>query len=192
MNTYNNLPLFEISIDGIDLGMTAISIVDDPAVERDFICFKNESPIHFTSDSEHCITGVAIIADKPIYRRNGAYEYYVVFTKDVIKQIVEQYSREKLWNTVDLQHDGKHIGGVTMVEMYIKNGERGINPAGFEDVAEGSLFVTFKIEDENLWNDIVNGDALNGFSIEIYADMFKMEDSMDISVDSLLGDKKKS
>lgn len=53
-----------------------------------------------------------------------------------------------------------------MVECFIKDSEKGISPTGFEDVPEGSLFCTFKVEDEKLWNEIVNTDHFNGFSLE--------------------------
>ena len=189
MEFYNGLPLYNISVDGIDTGMTCISLVDDPAVERDFLCFKKT--LKFSTDqSQHIITGVAIIADMPIYRRNGNDEYYVMFGKDAIRDIVEKYSKDELWNTVSLQHDGHNIDGVYCVEMYIKDTQRGISPVGFEDVSDGSLFCTFKIEDEALWDEIVNGDMLNGFSVEVFANFYE-SDEPNLSVEHLLGDKKK-
>lgn len=193
MNLFNDLPLYEISIDGSQLGMVAISLVDDPAVEKDFICFNNDKRMKFSTTEEQCITGVAIIADKPIYRRMNGEEFYVVFTKDVIKQIVERYSKENLWNSVDLQHDGNHIDGVILREMYLKDSSKGLSPVGFEDVSDGSLFVTFHVEDPQLWKEITEGDTLNGFSIEIFADIYNAnhKDDLDLSVDSLLSDKKK-
>ncbi len=64
------------------------------------------------------------------------------------------------------------IDGVVMVEYFIKDTEKGINPKGFEDIADGSLFVTYKIEDEKLWDEIVSPDSeFKGFSIEINADI---------------------
>ena len=195
MNTtllYNGLPLFPITIDDEQSGMTCISLVDEPAVEHDFLCFKKELKFS-TDESKHIVTGVAIVADMPIYRRDGDFEYYVVFTKDTIRDIVEQYSREQLWNTVSLQHDGIPVNEVYCVEMYLKDTERGIAPKGFDDVSDGSLFCTFKIEDEQLWQSIVNGDTINGFSIEVTVDWFKKtERGIDLSVGALLGDVSRS
>lgn len=166
----NGLDVYDITLDDGD-AMVCISLVDDPAVERNFLAFAAETPrfAFKRDDMAHCITGVAIRANMPVYRRNGDYEYYVRFSPEVIKEIVERYSREGRWNAVDLQHDGQPVGGVIMTEMFIKDSTKGISPKGFEDVEEGSLFVTYKVEDEQLWQQIMTTDTLNGFSIEIYA-----------------------
>lgn len=193
----DGLPLFDLVLTDEEDMMTCISIVDDPAVQRDFLAFKSNERMVFRVDVERCITGVAIRADVPIYRRNGDYEYYIRFTKDTIKRIVERYSKDGLWNSVSLQHDGNNVSGVTMREMYIKDSTKGISPKGFEDVEEGSLFVTFHIEDAALWDEIVGGDTLNGFSIEIYGTMepalFSNEqpETLDSLVEDALADKKK-
>lgn len=199
--TYNGLPIYEMVLEEDIDRMLAISIVDDPAVESNFLMFKNDKkPLMFQASDgmEHIVTGVAIRAGMPIYRYDAftGIEYYVVFTKEVIKQIVEKYSKENKWNTVDLQHDGVPVEGVYMVETYIKDIERGINPKGFEDIEDGSLFVTFKIEDESLWNEIKTSGEFNGFSIEIYASMipaenFTNEETVDSLVEQALSDKKK-
>ena len=87
-----------------------------------------------------------------------------------------------------------------MMETFIKDSERGISPKGFEDVSDGSLFVTFKIEDDGLWEECLNGTALNGFSIECFANLvpvdFKKqeepkEETFEDWVDSFLSEKKK-
>jgi hypothetical protein len=127
--------------------------------------------MNFTANEEHCVTGVAIRANRPIYRNKDGYEFNVVFTPDVIKKIVEKYTRENLWNTVSLQHDGNNITTAICVEHYIKDSSKGISPKGFEDIEEGSLFTTFKILDEELWQEIKKGDTIRGFSIEIMSDL---------------------
>ena len=180
--------LIDINLDDDESGMTAISLVEDPAVERDFICFdKNQKPMQFKVEDEleHKVTGVAIWANKEIYRYDPAFgEYYVVFTPETIDQIVHKYAKQGLNNLVDLQHDGEMISGVTMVEYYIKDTKKGINPAGFEDVDDGSLFVTYKIEDDKLWNEIISPDSeFKGFSIEIYADIVPTNKYVEVEED---------
>lgn len=171
MQTFNGLPVYYISIDGDDdLGMKAISIVDDPAIERDFICYKKE--IVFSKDeTKHEISGPAIIANKPIFRNNENGQFYTVFDSETIKKIVEKYSKLNLWNNVNLQHNDKLIKDVICVEHFIKDSSKGIVPKGFEDVEDGSLFCTFKILNEKLWSVIKNTENLNGFSIEIFTNL---------------------
>lgn len=169
------LPIYDIIIDteSEDLNMSCISLVTDPAVERDFECFsKNNKPMQFsiTNPEKHCITGVAIRADVPIYRYSpDKGEYYVRFSKETIEQIVYKYSKQNLWNSVSLEHSGQNIDSAVMVEFYLKSETK--CPKGFEDVEDGSLMVTYKITDENLWDTVKNSDEINGFSIEIMADL---------------------
>ena len=177
------LPVYLIDIDLFDdaTGMGAISFVTDPAIESNFICFEKETkPMMFKveNEMEHKVTGCAIWCDKPIYRYSPDLgEYYVVFNKETIDKIVHKYAKQGLNNLVDLQHDGEMIDGVVMVEYFIKDTEKGINPKGFEDITDGSLFVTYKIEDEKLWNEIIAPDSeFKGFSIEINADIVPTND----------------
>lgn len=185
------LPIYDVVIDLNDeeTGMSCISLVSEPAVEKDFLLFDKQAPkqaLQFAIDDnmEHCITGVAIRADYPIYRiGTSGYEYYVRFSKETIKDIVEKYSKQGLWNVTSLQHDGKEIDGAIMVEMYIKDSEKGINPKGFEDIEEGSLFTTYKIVDEQLWEEIKNSDNINGFSIEIVSDLEPTEEYVEMNTE---------
>lgn len=181
---FKNLPLYRIVVnpDDEETGMSCISFVDDPAIEKDFLCFKEEKKLAFAVQDadKHIITGPAIIAGLPIYRYSIQMgEYYVVFDNETIDNIILKYSKYGLWNNVSLQHDGNNIEGAVMVEFYKKDSEKGIVPKEYEDVADGSLFVSYKITDEELWDQIKNGTDLNGFSIEVNADLELTEETVD-------------
>lgn len=163
--------------DDVNIGIDAISLVDMPAVEKNFLCFSEEKqPVKMKFDnSKHIITGVVCLADTPIYRydeRMG--EYYVVFTKETIEKMVEKFAKMDLFKSVNLQHDDKQfVDDVYMIESYITNKERGISPAEFSDIPDGSWIVSYKIDNESLWDEIINGDKLNGFSLQ---GMFELEE----------------
>lgn len=183
---FKKLPVYKIVInmDDDETGMTAISMVDFPAIETNWQAFADKkSPMKFeiTDEQEHKVTGPAIIAGMPIYRWSWDLgEYYVVFEADEIDKIIEKYSRNNLWNSVSLQHDGNPITTAIMTEYYQKDTAKGINPKGYEEVSDKSLFVTYKITDDELWNTIISGDGqLNGFSIEIMADMELLDETID-------------
>ena len=167
--------VYYINIDeSEELGMFSVSLVDYPAVETSFLCFNEEKPkqLFFAKPEEHIITGVALRADLPIYRRRpDGSEYYVVFTKETIKKMVARYSKQGMMNNVDLQHSGKLVSGVYMVESFIINDERGIRPKEFADIEDGSWIVSYYVEDESLWEHIKNGNDLNGFSISCMANL---------------------
>ena len=118
--------------------------------------------------SKHIITGVVCLADTPIYRNNEKYgEYWVVFTKETIQKMVEKFSRDGLFKSVNLQHDdNKFVDGIYMVESYLTDKSRGISPIEFNDIPDGSWIASYKVDNLELWDEIVNSGKLNGFSLQ--------------------------
>ena len=163
--------IFYIDINEDDnTGLDAISLVSTPAVEIDFLCFEKDDSIEISfsaNEDKHIISGIALRADFPIYRRNGDYEYYVVFTKEIIRKIVNKYAKNGLFNSGNLQHsDLNFTNKAIMIESYIIDKERGICPTEFSDIEDGSWYVSFHIEDEMLWKEIKDGNILKGFSVQ--------------------------
>ena len=166
------IPIFDAFLtneDGFE-GITCISIVDDPAMEKEMMIFeKQKKPIMFSVQDElqHKITSVVIRCNHPVYRIDEfGKEYYIRFCREVIDQLAEKYSKDGLLNRVSIQHNGELLSDIVMTEMYIKNKEKGINPVGFEDIEDFSLFATFKINNEDVWNRIVQGE-FGGLSMEV-------------------------
>lgn len=170
-------------------GLQAISLVENPAVEKDFYCFSKEKPYQINNEVEHKISGVVCLADTPIYRNQNGKEFYLVFSKEAIKQMIDQYSKRNLINSVTLEHN-EYTDGIYLVESYLKNADKGINPKGFEDVPDGSWFVTFKVENQALWDEIVSTNKYNGFSLEGFFNfssyLFKQDETYDSWIESFL------
>ena len=170
------IPIYDayLNEDEISEGMSCISIVDCPAMEKEMMVFeKQKKPIMFSVQDElqHKITSVVIRCNYPIYRVDEfGKEYYIRFNREVIDQLAEKYSKDGLLNRVSVQHNGELLTDIVMTEMYIKNTEKGINPVGFEDIEDFSLFATFKINNEDVWNRIVNGE-FGGLSMEVMLDV---------------------
>lgn len=170
------IPIYDayLNEDEISEGMSCISIVDCPAMEKEMMVFeKQKKPITFSIQDElqHKITSVVIRCNYPIYRVDEfGKEYYIRFNREVIDQLAEKYSKDGLLNRVSVQHNGELLSDIVMTEMYIKNTEKGINPVGFEDIEDFSLFATFKINNEDVWNRIVNGE-FGGLSMEVMLDV---------------------
>lgn len=119
------------------------------------------------NEEEHIISGALMLADTPIYRNDQNGEYYVVFSKDTIKQIAQKFFKKGYQQNVNLMHDsGKVLEGITMFESWIADEKRGIKPMlGFEDVPDGSWFGSFKVENPEVWQMIKDGEV-KGFSVE--------------------------
>lgn len=175
------IPIYDayLNEDEISEGISCISIVDCPAMEKEMMVFeKQKKPITFTIQDElqHKITSVVIRCNYPIYRVDEfGKEYYIRFNREVIDQLAEKYSKDGLLNRVSVQHNGELLSDIVMTEMYIKNTEKGINPVGFKDIEDFSLFATFKINNEDVWNRIVNGE-FGGLSMEVMLDVKPTEE----------------
>lgn len=177
-----NKDIYYIDINDEDeTGLDAISLVQHPAIEVDFLCFNEDTKkIDFSADEDkHILTAVALRADHPIYRRNGDYEYWVIFTKDVIRKLVTKYAKNNLFNSVNIEHnDYSFVKSAYMIESYIVDKARGIVPNEFKDIEDGSWIVSYYIDDESLWNVLKNTDALNGLSVQ---GLFKLVDKQDFN-----------
>jgi len=120
------------------------------------------------NEDERIISGPLMLADELIYRQNESFgEHYVKFSAETIRQIAIKFSKKKFQNHVNLMHDqNQKVDGVTMFESFIVDKKRGILPMkGFEDVADGSWFGSFYVENEKVWQSIKSGEY-KGFSVE--------------------------
>lgn len=172
--TINGIPVYDALITDEECGMNRISLVDAPAVEADFLAFAKEKhpQMYSVADEEkRIVRGVIMRADFPIYRRDNKGEYYVIYKADTIRKMAEKYLLESKQNEVNLDHDDDaEVDGVQMVQWFIKDSANGINPAGFEDIAEGSLFAEFHVVNDEVWASIKDG-TYKGFSLEGIFDM---------------------
>ena len=152
-----------------------VALVESPAIHRNFLAFndqylentKEPTKLLFAvqDEEQRIVSGPLMIADLPIYRKDEEGEYYVLFTAEEIKKIVQRFFKKGYQAKVNIEH-GKQAEGVYMFESYIIDKERGVNPpTGFEDVANGSWFGSFKVENEKLWAEVKAG-TFKGFSVE--------------------------
>ena len=177
-------PLYKAKITDKETGLFTVSLVDYPAVESDFQYFNaDRKPLSFKVENEEkrIVTGCIMRADHPIYRIGpSGYEYYIVFEKETIEMMVEKWLAEGLSNNVNLMHNpDKYVDGLYLKEVYFKDIERNINPKGYEDIEDGSLFGTYKVLNDEVWDEIKKG-TFKGFSLEGFFDMVEVEKDKDI------------
>lgn len=177
------LPVYNILLDGAE-GITKMSLVDYPAVESDFLAFGKEQPLKFSIDEDqHIVFGVALRADFPIYRRDERGEYYVIFTKDVINQLYQKFLKEDKLSAVNLDHN-TDTKGVYLIQSFIKDESNGIAPLGFSEIKDGSWFVAYKVENEDVWKQVKEG-TFRGFSVE---GSFVLEPQKEPSIDDIINE----
>jgi hypothetical protein len=135
------------------------------------VCYTkwDKKSFSFKTTDKQIISGAAMIPDKPIYRRgkNGE-EYNVVFSKETIQKIVERYFKNQYGTNFNLQHKKNMLAdGVYLIESFIIDSERGIKtPEGFDELPDGSWFISCKVDNEEIWNDYIKSGKFKGFSVE--------------------------
>ena len=175
----NSIPVFEAYIDNLECGIYKISLVDLPAVESDFVYFNKQDKVmkfNIENEEQRMVTGVIMRANFNIYRYDEEFgEYYIKYSPETIKIMAEKMMSDGTFNNINIMHmDGTDIEGVNLVELFIKDTEKGINPSNFDDIENGSLFATYKINNDMIWNEIKNG-TFRGFSLEGIFDIDKVE-----------------
>ena len=170
MNMYNNLPLYLVNVDDESCTITTISLVEHPAMQTQMLCFGEQKPIlKFSLDEpKHCFISCIVRCDYPIYRVDDeGNEFYIVFDKESSKKLCQKLLRDGFQQNISLDHNGQLISGIELQEVFLKDSEHGINPSGYDDVADGSLFGVYHVSDENLWRECVEG-RFEGVSLESY------------------------
>ncbi len=190
------LDVYELVIDdelNDDSGVSAIALVDRPAIERDWLAFSKQ-PLKFAVEDEEqrIVSGPLMVADLPIYRNDERLgEHYVVFTADTIKKIALKYSRQRLHNEVNKMHDSSdQAKDVFLFESFLIDSNRGINtPNGFDELPQGSWFGSMKVDSDEVWQEVKEG-TFKGFSVEgVFAHVNKRsvdESEIDAAIDEFL------
>ena len=166
-------------------GIEAISIVENPAIESDFVALKTEEiKLAEINAEKKILLGALLIPNKPIYRSGDDGEYYIFFSKETVAKASQMYLRNGYQNKSTLEHD-KALNGLTLVESWLvedevqdKSRKYGLN------VPVGTWMGSVKVNNEEIWQEYVKTNKVKGFSIEGYfAD--KMERPKELAKDEL-------
>jgi hypothetical protein len=179
------LPLFELQIDESDpegTGLIGVSLVNQPATEVSFLMFSKEKMNFAVGNNERrIIVGPVLIPEQIIYRRrpSDGFEFNVKFNSDQVEGIVQRFHKGNS-NTVTLEH-ALQVQGADILNLFMSDQELGINsPKGFENLPDKTLYASYKITDDNLWNDCKSG-KFTGFSLEGFFNMFPIQMKREIS-----------
>ena len=156
-------------VDGSESEVFAISLVCQPAIEKDFVYMAKEEkrPVMLMNDEKRKLYGCVLRANHTIYRNNPKYgEYFLRFSPEAIEKIQKRYMQEELGGTWTVDHK-KPVDGVHVIESWIKLSEQDKSTAlGIgEDCAPGSWFIGATVDNNDVWDSIKLGKQ-KGFSIE--------------------------
>ena len=150
-------------------GIDAISLVEHPAIEEDFIALNAQKRQLFAMQNQEkrLLMGAALVPDKPIYRTDGENEYYVYFSKDTVRKAMELFFKNGYQNNATIEHD-YDVDGTTIVESWIIEDETLDKSRAYGlDLPVGTWMVSMKIDNESIWRRVKDGE-FKGSSIEGY------------------------
>ena len=154
-----------------ELTIDAISLVNSPAIEEDFVFFgkeKNNLTLAKVDEDKRMLVSPALIPNKQIFRYdpNTDSEYYVYFSPDTVRKASELYLKHNNHHKATHEHS-ERVSGVLTVESWIKEGDSDKSKMYGYDLPNGTWFVKMKITNDDLWQKIKAGE-LKGLSIEGY------------------------
>lgn len=181
------LPIYKISVDENDyLGLTAVSFVDSPAIDIEFVYFSKEKSLFFSHDEKREVVSPILIPEQLIYRiAEDGTPYYMKWTEEVIRECAQRYLSNQFNNNVTIMHPQFYDSSLSyedvleddvfLIRMWIIESDDDVANTvyGFNHLPKGTLMVHYKVLNEELWQRIKSGE-LRGLSIEATASLKKI------------------
>ena len=172
------MQIIELIIDEKDAqsGIDAVSVVESPAIEENFIALsKHEVELKEVDKEKRILMGAALIPNKKIYRVNAKKEeYYIYFSEDTVRQAMELFFKNGNQSNATYEHKDA-VKGMTVVESWLIDDPKSDKSQlyGFS-LPKGTWMISMKVDNDEVWNDVKAG-KVKGFSIEGYfADKLEM------------------
>jgi len=164
------MDIVELFIDEDEaIGIEAISVVEYPAIEEDFVALKNqEFKLAEVDKEKRILMGAALIPNKPIYRRSDEHEYYIYFSRDTVRKASELFFINGNQNKSTLEHQ-MPLTGLSVVESWIVEDKEKDKSRMYDmDMPIGTWMVSMKVLNDDIWHNYVKTGKVKGFSIEGY------------------------
>lgn len=165
------MDIIELFIDENDdvSGIEAVSIVENPAIEEDFVALKNqEFKFAEVNKEKRILMGAALIPNKPIYRRNEENEYYIYFSRDTVRKASELFFIRGNHNKSTLEHQLPLEGLVAVESWIVEDKDKDKSKFYGMDVPLGTWMLSMKVLNDEVWENYVKTGKVKGFSIEGY------------------------
>ena len=142
----------------------AVSLVEDPAIESNFIALSKEKQIIQLENEKRLLVGAALIPNKPIYRNINGKEFYISFDEATIEKLAQDFLANDYQHNITIEHQ-EGVDDIAVVESWIKTSENDKSVGYGLNEPIGTWFISVKVNNEEIWNKVKNGDY-KGFSIE--------------------------
>lgn len=173
------MELIELIIDEKDPqhGIEAVSVVEYPAIEENFIALnKQQIQLKEIDQEKRILMGPALTPNKKIYRKDDKTqkEWEIFFSENTVRKASELFLMRSNQNNATLEH-AKEIDGMSVVESWIIDDPKSDKSRlyGF-DLPKGTWMISMKVNNDDIWAKVKAGEV-KGFSIEGYfADKYQM------------------
>ena len=171
------MKLYELILDNsedADSGVFALSLVQSPAIEANWVYFSKEgkAQIQFATidNDKRTIVAPVLIPDLQILRIDSdtGEEYKVYFTKETVEQLAQKYLKDGYQNKATYEHSETIDGDVTVVESWVSKSATKDKSALYfnRSFPVGTWFVTMRVNDEKLWQEYVKTGVVKAISLE--------------------------
>ena len=150
-------------------GIEAISVVENPAIEEDFIALKEHKDIKLAEvDAEQRILmGPALIPNKKIFRKGEEDDYYIYFSEDTVKKASELFFIKSKHQNSTFEHSFE-LSDMSVVESWLIEDPKNDKASAYGfDLPKGTWMVSMKVLNDDVWRAVKEGEV-KGFSIEGY------------------------
>jgi hypothetical protein len=170
--------IIELLIDDtkLEAGINAVSVVESPAIEENFIALKkHEVELKEVDAEKRILMGAALVPNKQIYRRNKDKEYYIYFSEDTVRKASELFLMRANQNNATYEHERKMLDGMSVVESWIIEDEKQDKSAKYNfNLPKGTWMISMKVNNDEIWQKVKDGEV-KGFSIEgHFVDQYEM------------------
>lgn len=166
-NTFKIIELVLAEDEGFD-GVNAISIVESPAMESEFMLFSKDAEMKFKAvDKEkRIVMGALLIPNKMILRNFEDGYAYVYFSPETIRKSSELFFKNGFQNNATVEHM-INVDDLTLVESWIiedtihdKSRKYGM------EYPVGTWMGSMLVKNDVVWEEVVKSGVVKGFSIE--------------------------
>jgi hypothetical protein len=183
--------LFEMTLEEMDHGAFAISIVSDPAIQEDFLALSDSKVLLKVQDEDkRILTGAILIPKLPIVRfnRETKEKYHIFFSEETVREMSQRYLKENNQSNVTLEHQ-VDVANITLIESWIKEDDTHDKSVALGLQAPlGTWFGTMKVDNDEVWEQFIKAGHLKGFSIEAKLNTKKVtEMSVEKNDNSIIG-----
>ncbi len=154
-------------------GVYGISLVEDPAMEGNFIALSKEQKVEFKTvdEEQRILIGLVLEPNKPIYRNQDGEEFNIIFSEETIKDLSHNFFKQGFQTNSSIEHTSA-IEGVSFVESWIVEDSKIDKSANFGfSYPKGSWIATMKVDSDEIWQDYIKSGKVLGFSVDAFVEL---------------------